>query len=347
MKKVYSILLILFILPTIFIFCGCQDKETRDIKSFYSNYLAISEQHELLTKKATPARFLTSTEEVVGFKYSSDLNAKISTIPAYSYINSLYNTMLDDALGPMYLYGNMLAKTKISDKDNKYLYSKLDILKTNFVEIASRVGDLERNQNTSVVASASLSKLYTSYEQAIVTAIDISSKISSIYYNKIMINPNMNYTIMNEDEINLEEIAIKTLNRLTYYKMVYVDVFLQTQILGYDIPNQIINGTYNSGYEPYEVTKNKLYSNTVKQDIENNRKDIVELAKTLYNIQLHFETEYNNYITATKNITYSKVNKDSNSTELAYKQIIDTFSNTNGIAYYSYLTVNKILTLCY
>lgn len=347
MKKLYALLLVFFILPTIFIFAGCEDKESRSIKDFYSNYLAISEHDDLLTKQAMPERFSSSNEEVVGFVYSSDLNSKISTIPAYSHINSLYNTMLDDAMGPMYLYGNMLSQAKISKDDTKYLYSKLDTLKSNYIEIAGRLGDLERNQNTSSIASGSLSKLYASYENAILTAIDISSKISSIYYNKIMINPNINYTTYNNSDINLEEVAIRTLNRLTYYKLVYVDIFLQTKILGYDVPNQIINGTFNSSYEPYEVTKNKLYSNTVKQDIENNREQIVELAKTLYNIQLHFEKEYSIYAQATKNITYSMVNEDSSVNDLAYKQIIDTFSAQSGIAYQSYLTVNKILTLCY
>ena len=152
---------------------------------------------------------------------------------------------------------------------------------------------------------------------------------------------------MDYNNINLIEVAIRTLNRLTYYKLVYVDIFLQTNILGCDIPNKIVLDTFNSRYEPYSSLKDKIYSNTPKADIENNRKEIVDYARTLYNIQLVFEKEYNSYKNACNNIVYGKVDNNSSSIDIGYKLIIDSFISENGIAYQSYLTVSKILNLCY
>lgn len=347
MKKFYSLLLILFILPTIFIFSACDKEKEYSMIGFYDTYLDISNESELLTTTAMPEKFQTENTKIVTFVYSEDLSKKISTISSYSYIDSLYNTMLDDAMGPTYLYGNSLHLAKnLSNNDKKELYEILDNLKSDYKEIATRLGDLEHNQN-SFTANASLTKLYTSYENAILTAIKLSSKISSIFYNKIMEIPNVNYIEMDTNKINLEEIAIRTLNRLVYYKLVYVDIYLETQIIGYNIPNKIITYTFNSTYEPYEAMKNKTYSNVIKSDIENYRLEIVDLARTLYQIQLDFENEYDTYHNSCEKITYGNIDEQSSTSELAHKQIIDKFIGENGITYQSYITVNQILSLCY
>lgn len=347
MKKFYSFILILFILPSVFLFSSCNKKSKYSMIEFYNTYLAISEESEFLTTAPMQEKFKTDNTEIVSFVYSDSLSEKMSSITAFSYINSLYNTMLDDAMGPTYLYGNALYNARnLKDNDKEYLYEQLDNLKYNYIEIATRLGDLERGQDTAT-ANASLIKLYASYENAIVTAINISSKISSIFYNQIMEEPNANYIEMDSSNINLSEIAIRTLNRLTYYKLVYVDIYLETKILGCDVANKIVMGTFNSVYEPYETLKNKVFSNTIKPDIENNRAKIVELAKTLYNIQTVFENEYSLYQNACDKIVYGKVDNKSSAADIGYKQIIDSFISENGIAYQSYQTVNTILQLCY
>jgi len=175
----------------------------------------------------------------------------------------------------------------------------------------------------------------------------MSSKISSIFYNKIMKSPNVNYTNIDDNKINLSDVALRTLNRLTYYKLVYVDIYLETKIIGCDVPSQIIAGTFNSTYEPYEVLKNKVFSNMIRPDIENNRAEIIEHARTLYNIQTVFEKEYSLYQKACNKIVYGRIDDKSSATDIGYKNIIDSFIGKNGIAYQSYLTVNEILTLCY
>lgn len=327
-------------------FTSCNTKNY-SMMEFYSKYLAISEESDFLTKSAMPEKFKTENKQIVSFVYSDNLSEKISTIPAFSYIDSLYNTMLNDAMGPTYLYGNMLYNAhSLSNKDKEYLYNQLTNLKHNYIQIATRLGDLERGQDTAT-ANASLMKLYDSYEDAIQTAINISSKISSIFYNQIMNSPNVNYIDIAENNINLSEVAFRTLNRLTYYKLVYVDIFLETQILGCDVSTKIVSGTFNSSYKPYDELKNKVYSNVINPDIENNRSQIVDLARTLYNIQLVFEQEYNKYQTSCEKIVYGKVDNKSSATDIGHKQIIDSFIETNGIAYQSYLTVTQILDLCY
>lgn len=346
MKKILSVILILLIAPTIFLFSSCKKKSNYSMLEFYNSYLAISEESELLTKTHMPTKFQSENKEVVGFVYSSNLANKISTIPAFSYINSLYNTMLDDAMGPTYLYGNMLYNADLDDDTKDYLFNQLKKLKNDYIRIATRLGDLERTQDIAT-ANASLAKLYDSYENAIVTAINLSSKISSIYYNKILENPNVDYTKIEEGKINLNEVAIRTLNRLVYYKLVYVDIYFKTQILGSNVSEKLIEGTFNSYYEPYESLKNKIYSNTINPYIENNREELVELARTLYNIQRVFEKEYNLYKSACNKISYGKIDNKSSSSEKGYKNIIDSFISENGIAYQSYLTVTKILNLCY
>lgn len=347
MKKFYAILLIFVISPFLLLFSSCDKKNEYLVTDFYNTYLSISEESELLTKIAMPEKFQTTNTQIVSFVYSSELSTKMSTINSFSYIETLYNTMLDDAMGPVYLYGNMLINARnLSDNDAEYLFNQLFTLKRNYIEIATRLGDLERCQDIST-ASTSLEKLYSSYENAIKTAINLSSKISSIYYNQIMQNPNVNYITIHDNKINLEDVAVRTLNRLVYYKLVYVNIYLETQIIGCNIPHKIVSGTFNSYYQPYNDLKDKVYSTVTKQNIEDNRQQIIDLARTLYSIQLNFETEYQLYQYACDKIIYGRIDEKSNPTDIGYKQLIDSFISENGIAYQSYLTISEILDLCY
>lgn len=347
MKKISIFLLLLLIIPSCLLFNGCNKNSTKILSNYYQRYLEISSSNDFLIEIDMPAQFSASNnQKIIGFKYSTKLENKISTIPAFSHITSLYNVMLNDSLSGLYLYGDYLNGLKLNKNTATHLENSLNELKINLNEIALRVSDLENNQD-SETANSSLAKLYISYNKAIITGINISNNIYDIYFDKIMINFNTNYAIMNAEDVNLENMAIKTLNRLSYYKMVYLDIFMQTTVLPENMAYGLIDGSFSNYYEPYNNLKDKSYSTTINSNLELNRTELVNLARTLYNIQLSFKNEYNSFKNSIKNINYSTTNETSSVKEIAHKTIIDRFIGNNGIAFVSYKTIDKILSLCY
>lgn len=346
MKKLFSaILLICLILPIICL-TGCEDKEKRTILEFYSNYLNIEKSSVHLTTKLVDSRFHAQNElKQVTFTYSAGLENLISTNNAYSYIN-IYNNMLDDAMGPMFLYSSKLSSDHISQGDKKDLYEKLDKLASSYTETANRFGDLERTLNDST-ALQNLANVYSSYEKLLKSATNLSATISSLYYDSIMLDSNIDYSKVKSENLNLTSLAIKTFDKLVYYNSVYVDIYLETKIIGFDTPQKIISGTFNAEYAPYKNLNTSIYSSETKENIEISRNKLHELATTLYYLQNDFNTEYQKYKVATNAIDYCAINSESSIKEQGYKQFIDQFAGENGIAYASYETIKSILDLSF
>ena len=348
MKRLICFILTLLILPTTLLLTGCKDKESRSMLDFYSNYLKIADSSQYLeTQPLDPSFNASSSIKKVGFAYSPDLQDKIANIQVFTHINDLYNKMLDDAMGPTYLFSASLISAKIKQEEKSQLYSNLDQLKEALLEIANRVGDLERTQD-SQTALQNLNKLFKSYEPAINVATKISSQISSIYYSRILNTPNPNYIEMDIGHIDLNSIASRTLNRLVYYKSIFVDIFYQTQIKGYDIPQQLINGSYNQNYTPYSTFKDAIYSSSqLNLDLEDYRTELVAYARSLYLIQNDFDSEYLNFKNSASQINYCTVNNDSTEYAKGHKKVIDKFISENGLAYSTSQIIKTILDICY
>lgn len=351
MKKILvSILLCLISLSTI-IFTGCGDVEKRKIANFYSAYLAIADNSQNLTTSAIPAKFNSiNSKKCVNFVYSDTLLSAMSESP-YKEIDLLYNNLLHDVMGPTYLYSSALIEAKISKKERVSLFKKLDEVGAGYINVAQRVGDLERileeNTTDKEISLVALENLYSSYEGLLDSATKLSKQIYYIYFNRVMKDANPDYSSKNDASINLNDLAISTLNKKVYYLSVYADIYLHLEIIGKNAPTLIVNKNFNLGYLPYDSLSQKSYSGSCKANIETNRTEIIKNARALQLLQNDFEKKYTEYQESISKITYNQISSSSTPKEQGYKDIVDGFTSSTGIVYTSYTLLTNILDLCF
>lgn len=352
MRKLLSLTLILLILPVSLIFVSCKDKETRSISNFYNSYLDISTSNIRLTEQLLDSRFNNNENlYLVKFSFSDELQLKIDGLSAspynpYNKINSFYDILLEDVSAPIAMYGKALNSSDVSKDETSNIYSRLDQLKSAYISTATKLGDLEATLNDPAIASTNLKQLFASFETLIQKASNLSNLVTSVYFNNVMQDANPNYVAQQLNEINLTTLAQRTLNRKAYYISVYADIFLNVYILGNNVPEQMMLGTFSSQFEPYQNLSTVRYS-TNTNELESNRETLVNLARSLYLIQKDFDREYQRYHDAIEKITYSLVNANSSTETNGYKNIIDQFVSNNGIAYASFSTITDILDLSY
>ena len=347
MKKLTLISLALIIAISTVLCCGCKKKEELKIIDFYPTYLEIANSSEQLTTSSIPTRFNSpNMKKCVSFVYSTELLEAMSNSP-YKEIDTIYNTLLDDIMGPVYLYAESLVEAKISKNEKHELFSKLENIKTGYIEVAQRFGDLERILKESNalddISIVALTNLYASYESLLDNATKLSKQVYSIYFNRVLANSNPDYLSQNINEIDLEDLATLALNKKIYFLSVYADIYLHLEIIGKNVPNQIIAKTFNAEYLPYKTLSNKSYKKSLLLNIEENRNVIVENAIALQLIQTDFDKFYTNYQKAISKIIYSQVNSSSSKIEQGYKQIVDSFTSNNGIVFNSLKVLINIL----
>lgn len=345
MKKLITLVLSIILISSCCLFSSCKKEPDKDITKLYASYLAIADSASNLTS------IETSNPQIlkIDFIYSDNLNSKISNnSTAYSYIESFYNQMLEDAILPTLQYSSMLSQENTTKSERLELFNKLEVVKSNYIETAKRLKDLENALSTSTTNEI-LIKLFNSYAPLIDSAVSLSMQISDIYFNKIAINSNPSYLNLNINNVNLEQIALNAKNKLLLYKTIYVDVFLNTKIHNYDIPQKIVENptTFAISYTPYTTLKNSNFNQEISANLEEKREELVQLANNLHLIENELWKEYKNYRTSLSKIEYAKINERSSLEELGYKQLVDQFCYEGGIAYKSFYCINKILTSCY
>lgn len=348
MKKFLTYLLLFVVLLTPATFVGCKSKETRKASNFYNEYLDISTQSPRLKEEKLDEKFASNENlYLIKFNFSTDLQAKINQAgTSYNKIVTFYDELLENVSAPIVMYGGYLTSSNTTDSENEAIYSKLDSLKSAYIDTATKLGDLEATLNQENLAKINLTNLLYSYETLISRASNLSNKISSIYFGSIMTS-NPNYIAMEDDKINLQSIGTNALNKRVYYLSVFADIYLNVYILGNNIPDLILNGGTIPEYLPYKFLNNTRYSNNFVDDLDNNRNGLIKYARSFYLLQNDFETQYQNYHTSIEKITYSLVDSSSSIESQGHKKNVDQFVGAGGIAYSSYQTLTTILNLSF
>lgn len=347
MKKYICLILSTFILLVSLTFFGCKNDEKRSVQNFYNNYLDIQLSSPRLKEERLNDKFnVNGNVYFVKFNFSDDLQQKINSSSVYNKITTFYDDLLENISAPIIMYGRNFTASNTSKNDTKALYSKLDDLKSAYLNTATILGDLEATLTESALADNNLKQLFYSYETLIHKASILSNKVASLYFNNIVQNPNPDYVSADDSKIDLNDVAYRALNRLFYYNYIYTDIYVNVYIRGNTVPNKLFDSSTLPSYIPYNTINSTRYSNTTK-DLESNRAKLINLAKSMYLIQKDFDKIYQNYHTAIEKITYSLVDNDSSNQAKGYKSIIDEFISTGGIAYSSFNTLTSILDLCF
>lgn len=357
MKKFICLILICLMLPiTSILLIGCNDKK-HDVKDFYKSYqnIATNSQNLVLVDANNTYQIDTNGTKInINYSLSSNLSTLVeSGSTPYYQLKYFYQQLLDDSLAPLYFFGETISNSKrVSKKQVTQLFEKLDDLKQDYENIDYYVGILINSLNATnnpVINLSHLKKVFLQYEQAIISAGELSAVVCDVYFNSVLTNSNFNYSsisLQNITNADLIRISVDTRARLYYYKAVYANVYNQLYVCGGNLAEQIITSSTTpvNYYEPYNYISGISSINT-RNDLLSNAEAIYNNAVALYNIQLNFEQAYSYFNIATSKITYLELDASSSADEKNYGNMITQFAN--GIAVDSYEIIRNLVGLLY
>ena len=359
MKKIICTILICLMFGSCFALVGCGDKKG-NVKNFYSSYTNIASTTTNLTLvEATDIYQIKTNSYKIDINYSK--SSILSTLvennsQPYHKLKYFYQQLLDDTLSPLYFFGEEISNSSnISNKQATKLTKDLTNLEQEYKDIDHYVGilinSLNANNNSSDFTNlTNLKKVFVQYEQSINKATDLSNTICKVYFGTVVSNPNYNYSTKTYTQLNeadLTRMSVDVRARMYYYKSVYANVYNQLYVKDGNLSEQFVS--YNASaptYEPYTSLKGIInLTSKSMENLLNNKQNIYNAALTLYNLQNSFGNAYDNFITASNNISYTKLDSSSSINDLNYGTIITQFSN--GIAYDSCEILLNLTTLLY
>lgn len=277
MKKFLSILFVMIMcVPLCLAGCGAQSKENRKFNALLTHFNDFVTNTDSIHGDDISAEVNSTTMQVLrlAFDKGALLDDVISTNAKYTFIDSLYTAVLDDALDFVYNYAYicMPINMSISKSENNKLYSIFDDFCDSAVALASAYDDLEQGLEMScvggvpnadnIICTSRLRNLYERYEQTISLACDLSNQLSAIYFSKVS-----NLDFVNKDfslnaTLNLCAHAMRS--KAVYFKMLYTNVFFKANIQNSGLASAIVAGDVSdvsdlddlSAFEPWDFLAN-------------------------------------------------------------------------------------------
>ncbi len=357
MKKILSLILICLMLPVAgLLLSGCGSNH--DVRDFYTKYKNIANSSQNLhLVEATDTYNLSNNSYKIDINYS--ISPELSTLvedsdSEYYYLKYFYQQLLDDSLAPLYFFGEPISKSsKVSDKQADKLFNHLSKLKKEYEDVDYYLGILITSLNVTddpIINLSYLKKVYTQYEETIISASKLSAVVCDVYFNTVLSNANINYSKINYTELtdaDLSAITVSTRARLYYYKSIYANIYTQLYIRNSELSEELINGSgVLPAYTPYTyIASIKSIENKSIQYLRSNKQEIHTLMISLYNIQKNIEKAYKSFITATNKVAYLDLNATSSLAQINYGKMISNF--VDGIAYDSYEVIRNLMLLLY
>jgi len=358
MKKFICTILIFLMLPiTCLALAGCNNSNN-NIKNFYTAYKDITKSTSNLALVETNDTYdldLTSYKIDVDYTKNEKLSILVNdNSTSYYYLKHFYQQLLDDSLAPLYFFGENISNSKkVTKKQTDLLFKKLSTLKKDYEDIDYYVSVLTTSLNAtndSNVNLAYLKKLFSKYEQIIVSAGNLSAAVCDVYFGSVLTNSNINYSTKSYKQLtdaDLGTISINTRARLYYYKAMYANIYNQMYVRNGDLAEQLSSGNFSlSNYAPYSYVSNiKSIANKSTQAWQSSKQQIYNNAVSLYHLQKNIDTAYNHFVNATEKVSYLKLSEHSTVNELNYGKIIYEFAE--GMAIDSYEILNNLVNLLY
>lgn len=353
-KTICSFLTITLTILACISLSACGDEKKYVLSTFYNTYINISDKYEYLklTYINNDFEFQNSIAKVdVDYSTSPILDNLVrNSSSKYSYLESFYHPLLDNALAPMYFYSQQIsASNNVSKTETQQLFEALEKLEKEFGDIdnyqAILIARVQASSNEDINLSQ-LRTLFEQYEQAIDVACDLSNLVCEIYFNKVLTNDNVDYSHLTPNTLSdadLINISTSTRNRIHYYKFIYASVYNELYVENAGLADKIIkNGdTSIPAYDPYDYISDieSLTSNAITV-LTANRDVIYEYAIALYNLQEEIELEYKLFNNASNKISYANIGNKATNNEINYANAVSRFAN--GIAYDSYEILDKL-----
>ena len=343
-KKILSIVLALIILPTIFLFTGCNkgyslsNLETDYKNCFVNNEMISYESNEIVFDYSSYPYFSSQVQSSTSnFMYVKNFNIMLNNITAFAnkYIGQI-----------------SVGNYNVDKNQGKEIKSQVKAFATavDKIEVATSycADQLEFTKNVQdPICLNKLKVLLDSYIEAYDVAYNLNSSLMKIYFadtniinyaNQNTINP-LSALVDTKFEARLKQQIVNTTK--TFVEMNICDSSITSLIANNETLNFGGKINFYNSYALVVAALDKTYSETDIEAISNDADTLSRFKENiikLNNIQAVLNNEYNFYYEACNNINYIKTLKSANT---SYAEQIDV----NHIENFNYINNQYDLVL--
>ncbi len=345
MKKILCLILTLIMLPSIWLFAGCDTGKTslsslnQDYNEIYQNSSIVS-----LNKNKLTFNYNGYTE------FQNNINSSEKIYQYIPYYNEMASNMM--VFANNYLESISLNNKKVDKKLAKKLYKELDELKVSVEVLDKSIKTCADNVNifnpTNTNMLISLKRMFKDYNKFFESAFDFNATLIEIYFYDTEL---IDYSEKQDFDVVSADIECKLQARLRQQVVYSTQSFIEMNINNDNFVVKIADKTStNFGgiineYQTYSNNMKRLNKTYDETNIAYVGVDSARLNAfknniiALNNIQAVLNNEINIYKSACKSINYPETLENKNSTlkENARVELIKSFNLINN-EYFEILT---------
>lgn len=345
-KKIFSIILVLMILPLSMILSACKKTKSYNLSNLTTDFNKIEEISENVNIDEGVVYFDFSTYSYNdNFYFNAEINKSSS---AYASIKN-YNQLFENSMyfSKLHLANCSGKNVKASDSAKNRVNNCLNDLKDNILNVSKKIDSLasvmEFNLKTgenldNIVCLNALESLYKSYGNLIRSSSNFNKALSDLYFDHILSISKTDFSKVGIDEIDVTKAVVNIQARIDLQVVNLTELYTEMYVLGNAVAESLttkkddVYQSFGNEYVEYSMLVNAIKNKSVSLDavsfIEANKKvEFYNKNMELYNIQCAMKNDYQKYSLATNNIYYQDVVTNNNSThiEKTYADSISSF----------------------
>lgn len=338
-KQLISLMLVLIIIPSVFLFSGCKEKgyQLKNLQSDYQDMVSGCDNIKCVDNKIVfdYSNFYIGTNQF--------MNAVIEVEP-YNQIEN-YNILFDNLMGFVYEYigvcssNNVKASVEVRDNLKTELDSLGITLKSMDVYISQWAEMIKFNYNDdylNIQCLSSYKNLLYAYNELYQKAITFSNSIADLYYNYALNDSNPRIDNLTVAEFNSSVVIAKLQGRVKYQISNLSQLFVEKYIDGLNIENSITTyvdeefGKLNLTENNYISKVNSLQrafgdnfdaeSAVIIANGESKKQTFYNCSIKAYNLQNILDNDNYMFVSACNKIQYGKADSEDRN-----KNIIDNY----------------------
>lgn len=338
-RKLLSLLMIAFIVPTMFLFSACGDKSYK-LANLKTDFFSVANSCEAIVVKDNELQFDYSSFLHNNEEFMVEL---IDTTKPYTYLKE-YNQTFKNLMSFVYSYVEVCSNDSI-EVDGEYrdalkaemdkVHHAITMVDTNthsLTEIIKANSDEPTNLN----CMARYKILLKSYESLFQASIPFVNMVADLYFDYALQNANQNYSNLSVSEFDAGLVVNKIKARVNWQITNLTQAYVEIHFDGGNIADLVANmatdfdslvvleSSYTDKIANIEIGDFDINAATSRANGSSYKNSFYNLAIECYNIQAVLNNNFDIFVRACNNVSYHQVVSKENKTakeELNIKQI--------------------------
>ena len=349
MKKILCLLLVLFLIPTAFVFSACKEDDSYKIANLKTDVLGLADKYAVLVVENENLKFDYSIYKQEDKAKLADCVKNVEPYKNLERYNQVFYNLMDFSFDYVGACSNENFELSADYRNN--IKTKLDALESSIkvVDVNTRaLAEILHGSEdvTNQIYIERLDTVLTSYNRLFETGAEFNNAVADLYFNKILINSNPNIGLISQDKFETS-VVINTLdarskNAISLLTQNYIEMYVSKSTLVDELMKKDAGGNFGTldlTINSYGATVNKLRvldltkAENLQKAIETssnqaNKETFYQKAIQAYQIQEMVQNDRNSYEKACLDIEYLKVKNDekANNYEKTCVKVIDNYS---------------------